>query len=124
MLIYLKKRIQSFGYAIKGIFTFFRETPNAQIHLLAIVVITILGQMLDLSRTEWCIIVACMGLVIVAEAINSAIEYMVDLASPEQHPLAAKAKDVAAAAVLLGVIFCGVVWGMIFMPRIWAWWDL
>lgn len=119
MLTYLKKRIQSFKYAINGIFTFFRHTPHAQIHLLAIGIITILGQLLDLSRMEWCLIVLCMGLVIVAEALNSAIEYAVDLASPEKHPLAAKAKDVAAAAVLLGVIFCGVVWGMIFIPKIW-----
>jgi diacylglycerol kinase len=118
MLTYLKKRIQSFGYAFKGVFIFFRETPHAKIHLLAIVVITILGQYLSLSRMEWCIIVACMALVMVAEAINSAIEYVVDLASPDQHPLAAKAKDVAAGAVLLGVIFCGVVWGMIFIPKI------
>ena len=118
MLSYLKKRILSFKYAIQGIFTFFRETPNAQVQLLAMVLITILGQYLGLNRMEWCLIVICMAIVIVTEAFNSALEYLVDLASPEYHPLAKNAKDVAAAAVLLGVMLSAVVWGMIFLPKI------
>ncbi|MEM7654510.1 MAG: diacylglycerol kinase family protein [Bacteroidota bacterium] len=118
IIAYVSRRIRSFGYAFQGIATFFRATPHAKIHLLAVGVISGLGWYLSLVTWEWCAILICMALVITAEAINSAIEYVVDLASPEQHPLAGKAKDVAAGAVLLSVIFCGIIWSLIFVPKL------
>jgi diacylglycerol kinase len=118
VLSYLLARIRSFGYAITGIFTLFRTQANAQIHLLAIVLISLLGIFLHLSVMEWCAILICMALVLMAEAINTAIEFVVDLVSPDPHPLAGKAKDVAAGAVLLSVIMCAVVWGLIFVPKL------
>jgi len=117
---FLRSRIRSFGYAFRGIATLFREQVNARIHLLAVILITALGWWLGLSVGEWCDIFICMALVIMAEAINTAIEYLVDLASPEYHVLAGKAKDVAAAAVLLSVIFCAMVWALIFVPKLYA----
>jgi diacylglycerol kinase len=118
VMAYLSARIRSFGYAFRGIAIFFRETPHAKVHLLAIGVITALGWYVSLATWEWCGIFLCMGLVVTAEAINSAIEYVVDLVSPNPHPLAGKAKDVAAGAVLLSVIFCGIVWALIFLPKL------
>lgn len=118
VMAYLSARIRSFGYAFRGIAIFFRGTPHAKVHLLAIGVITILGWFLSLASWEWCVIFLCMGVVITTEALNSAIEYVVDLASPEHHPLAGKAKDVAAGAVLLSVLFCGIVWAIIFLPKL------
>ncbi|MEZ4830171.1 MAG: diacylglycerol kinase family protein [Bacteroidia bacterium] len=117
---YLMSRIRSFGYAFKGIATLFRTQANAQIHLLAVVVISLLGWYLGINAIEWCIILICMALVLVTEGVNTAIEFLTDLVSPEPHPLAGKAKDVAAGAVLISVIFCGIVWGIIFLPRIFA----
>lgn len=116
---YLTARLRSFGYAFRGIGFFFRDTPHAQIHLLAALLITGLGAWLGLSGTEWCLIFLCMGLVMVTEALNSALEYLTDLVSPGYHPLAGKAKDLAAGAVLLGVIFAALVWGIIFLPKLW-----
>jgi diacylglycerol kinase (ATP) len=113
-------RVRSFGYAFQGIATLFREQVNARIHLLAVALITPLGLWLGLSLPEWCDIVICMGLVITAEAFNTALEYLVDLVSPDHHALAGKAKDVGAAAVLLSVIFCAVVWALIFVPKLYA----
>jgi diacylglycerol kinase len=118
MVGFLRSRVRSFGYAFQGIFTLFREQVNARIHLLAVGVITILGLWLGLSRSEWCDILLCMALVIVMEGVNTALEYLVDLVSPAQHELAGKTKDVAAGAVLLSVIFCAVVWGLIFLPKL------
>lgn len=115
-------RVRSFGYAFQGIATLFREQINARIHLLAVLLITALGLWLELSRSEWCDILLCMALVLLAEALNTALEYLVDLVSPGQHPLAGKAKDVAAGAVLLSVICCAVVWGLIFLPKLYASW--
>ncbi|MEO0898506.1 MAG: diacylglycerol kinase family protein [Bacteroidota bacterium] len=118
IVTYITKRIKSFGYAFKGIATLFKTQANAKLHLLAVVLITLLGLYLQLNISEWCHIIICMAMVIMAEAINTAIEFMIDLVSPDYHPLAGKAKDVAAAAVLLSVIFCAVVWGLIFIPKI------
>ncbi|MBX7242886.1 MAG: diacylglycerol kinase family protein [Bacteroidia bacterium] len=115
---YLIKRIRSFGYAIEGIIYMIRTQAHARIHLLAIVIITGLGYYLKLSAGEWCWIVSCMGLVLSMEAMNTAIENLTDLASPEYHELAKKAKDTAAGAVLIAVIFCGIVWAIIFLPKL------
>ena len=112
-------RVRSFGYAFKGIGILFQTQTNARIHILAVIIIAVLGLYLALDPMEWCAIVICMAMVITAEAINTAIEFVVDLVSPDPHPLAGKAKDVAAGAVLLAVIFCAVVWGIIFLPKIW-----
>ena len=115
---YLRSRVRSFRFAFQGIFLLFTTQPNAQIHLVATGVIVGLGIGLRLASWEWCAIVGCIALVLMAEAMNTAIEYVVDLVSPEQHPLAGKAKDVAAGAVLLSVIICGVVWGIIYLPKL------
>ena len=118
MRTYLTSRIRSFAYAFQGIATLVRTQPNAKIHLLAAVVITIIGFGLKISPLEWCFLAVCIGMVLMAEAFNTAIEFVVDLVSPDHHPLAGKAKDVAAGAVLLSVIFCGIVWGIIHIPKI------
>ncbi len=116
---YVLKRIRSFGFAFKGIYIFFTTQAHAQIHALAVVCLGILGGWLGLSATEWCLIFLCMGLVITTEAVNTAIEYLVDLAKPEWDPLAGKIKDIAAGAVLLAVIFSAIVWAIIFLPKLW-----
>ena len=113
----MNKRIKSFLYAFRGIFDLLSgRHPNALIHLLAIIVVTIAGFYFGLERSGWVAVVLCFGLVLALEAVNSAIEYVVDLASPERHPLAGKAKDMAAGAVLIGAIAAVVVAGIIFWP--------
>ncbi len=117
---YLIARIKSFGYAGKGILVLFRTQANAQIHLLAIVLISALGVYLKLAALEWCVIAICIAIVLLAEALNTALEFLVDLVSPEYNPLAGKVKDVAAGGVLLSVIGCGVAWGIIYIPKLLA----
>ena len=121
---YFHKRIKSFEYAFKGIRELFVSQPNAQIHLVAMGVIIAIGGSLGISSLEWCLILICMALVLVAEGLNTALEFLTDLASPDFHPLAGKAKDVAAGSVLLAVILCGIVWGIIFIPKIIAFFGL
>lgn len=93
------------GFACRGIVIAAREQQNLRIHLVAIALVTFIGIKLGLSAIEWSIIILSIGLVVVAELINTAIEYMVDLASPQFHRLAKNTKDVAAAAVLMAAIF-------------------
>lgn len=114
----LKKRLESFKYAFKGIALLFQNEPNARIHLIASILVIIAGFYFHVSTTEWCLLILCIGLVLSAEAVNTAIENLTDLVSPDFHPLAGKAKDVAAAAVLLIAMSTVVVGVLIFLPKI------
>ncbi|MCB9314940.1 MAG: diacylglycerol kinase family protein [Lewinellaceae bacterium] len=116
----LQRRIDSFRYALRGVVDLVRSQVNAQIHLAISVGVLLAGFWLDLSRMEWVAIVLCMALVLALEAVNTALEYLTDLVSPGQHPLAGKAKDVAAAAVLLAAIGAAVVGLIIFLPKLYA----
>ncbi len=111
-------KIKSFYYAFKGIRDLFSgRHPNAMVHLLAVITVSTVGFWVGLSAVEWCIIVLCFVLVIALEAVNSAIEYVVDLVSPDYHPLAGKAKDIAAAAVLLAATGSVIVAVLILIPK-------
>ncbi|MEZ4685772.1 MAG: diacylglycerol kinase family protein [Bacteroidia bacterium] len=114
----IKKELASFRNAIRGIILLFREELHARIHALAVLCITGMGLWLDLQAWEWCAILICMGVIFGLEAVNTAIERLSDRISTEQHPLAGKAKDVAAGAVLIALLFFAVVWGIIFLPKL------
>ncbi len=118
---YIKKRIQSFTYAFKGLFDFFSgRHPHAIIHLTAVLLVTLAGFYFNITRVEWMLVLLCFALVLSLEAINSSLEYLVDLASPDYHPLAAKAKDIAAAAVLIAAFITVLIAALIFIPKIWS----
>jgi len=114
----MKKFLQSFGYAIAGLFLVLKEQQNMRVHLLAIVVVTIAGAFLGLSAIEWSIIALTIGLVVVTEMMNTAIEVLVDLVSPEYNEKAGKIKDIAAGGVLLSAIIATVVAVYIFGNKI------
>lgn len=105
----LKRELKSFGYAIKGIASAFRTEKHLQFHLLAAVAVTVLGFWVKLNATEWCIIMICIAMVLVAELFNTAIEKLVDLVSPEYDRIAGLVKDVAAGAVLIASIASAVI---------------
>lgn len=108
-------RLASFGHALRGLRVFVSQ-PNARIHCVAAVVVVALGWWLQVSAMQWVALVLAIALVMGAEALNTAIEYVVDLASPEWHTLARDAKDVAAAAVLVCSIGAAVVGVLVFWP--------
>lgn len=115
-------RIRSFRCAIKGILVMISSQHNAWIHAAATVVVAFLGLYFQLARSEWCWIILATISVWTAEALNTAFEFLSDVASPEFHPLAEKAKDVAAGAVLIaaiGSVFIGLI---IFGPHVLALW--
>jgi diacylglycerol kinase (ATP) len=78
-----------------------RSQQNAWIHLIATVAVAVVGIQLRLTASEWCWVILAVISVWTAEALNTAFEFLTDVASPSFHPLAAKAKDVAAGAVLI-----------------------
>ncbi len=116
----LKKRVKSFGYAIAGIKHVFRTQANMKIHVAVAVAVLICGFVFSISITEWLVCLLCFGLVMTAEIANTAIEHVVDLASPSLHPLAKHAKDAAAGAVLVASIFSAIAGLLIFVPKGWA----
>lgn len=95
-----------------------RSQQNAWIHAFATVTVIIFGIHFGLTKAEWCWIVLAAISVWTAEALNTAFEYLTDVASPEFHPLAAKAKDVAAGAVLITAIGAVLIGGLIFSSRL------
>jgi diacylglycerol kinase (ATP) len=117
---YIHKRYNSFRYAIKGIGAAFRSEQNMQLHVLAAVLVVLAGLFFDISRSEWGLIALAIGLVSSAEIMNTAVETVVNLVSPEQHPLAGKAKDLAAGAVLVAAITALLIGLLVFGPKIWA----
>ena len=110
------KLLKSFGYAFYGIWTSMKE-QNMRIHAASALIVAITGLLTGLTTQEWLIIILTIALVIGSEMINTAIESVVDLASPEIHPLAKQAKDVAAGAVLVFAIASVIIGLLIFLPK-------
>ena len=120
---WLKKRVYSFKYAFEGIYDLFAHHPNAQVHLFALILVVVVGVILSISLIEWCLVTVCIGMVVAAEAFNTAIEYTVDWISLEQHPIAKKIKDMAAAGVLLTSFVAVTVGLLIFLPKLFLFFD-
>jgi diacylglycerol kinase len=105
-------------HAARGVVTLLSTQINARIHTVAALVVIALGCWLDVSWNEWGLLILAIGLVLCAEALNTAIELVVDLASPNWHELARDAKDVAAGAVLLSSVAAFAVGLTVFLPRL------
>ena len=114
----LAGRVASFGFALRGLRILVATQANARIHAVATVLTVGAGFWFALTRMEWCAVIAAIGLVWTAEGLNTALEFLTDLVSPEQHPLAGKAKDVAAGAVLAASITAVVIGAIIFGPKL------
>lgn len=106
----------SFKYAIRGVWTMLKSQPNARIHLLATLIVLGISLYLRLKLAEWCWIILAISIVWIAEAFNTALEFLTDMASPEFHPLAEKAKDVAAGAVLISALAALAIGVIVFYP--------
>jgi diacylglycerol kinase len=115
---FISSRLQSFGYAFKGLESMLRSEKNARIHLIAAIAVVILGFIYKLRPGEWIAITIVIGLVFAAELFNTAIEGIVDKISPEHDPDMGKVKDLAAAAVLVTAISALITGLIIFIPKI------
>ena len=98
---FLLGRLRSIGCALKGIGILIRTQPNAQLHTVATLGIVVIGFLLHFRRWEWVAILLCIGLVWAAEALNTALEFLANEVDSNHRPGIGKAKDVAAAGVLI-----------------------
>jgi diacylglycerol kinase (ATP) len=115
----LRSRVQSFRYAFAGWAYVLRTQHNAWIHALITIGVVLLGVFLEISRQEWAILFLAIMVVWMAEFMNTAVEAVVDMVSPEFHPLAKVAKDVAAATVLVGALGAVLIGLFILGPPLW-----
>ncbi len=100
----VSSRVESFKHAIRGIGLMLRSQHNAWLHAMATVGVVVFGLLFGVTRSQWCWLVLAIVVVWTAEALNTALEFLADFASPEFHPLVKKAKDVAAGAVLISAL--------------------
>ena len=114
----LKRLIFGFGYAGRGIFSAFKSEQNFTIEIVFAIMAIIMGFVLKISMVEFAIIVLTIAVVLSFELVNTAIEYTVDMAMPEIHPLAKVAKDVSAGAVLVSAITSIIIGLIIFLPKL------
>ena len=110
--------IRSFRYAIRGVGMMLALQANARIHAAVTILVIGLGFLCELRSGEWCAVIAAIGLVWTAEGLNTAIEALTDLVSPGEHPLAGRAKDIAAGAVLCAAITAAVIGLIVFLPHL------
>ncbi len=116
-MIKINKCLKSFSFAVKGIYILFKNENNARVHLLTSVLVVFAGIFLHIEKGEWLWISLAITLVWVTEAINTAIEKIIDLYSPEFNPKAGVIKDLAAGSVLMTSIFAIVVASIIFITK-------
>ncbi|MBX4149989.1 diacylglycerol kinase [Paenibacillus sp. LC231] len=112
---------RAFGCAIRGILTAVQTERNMKIHIAAALIVFIAAALLQLDRMSWLFLVLAIALVFIAELVNTAVEAIIDLISPEEHVLARVAKDTAAGAALVAAVFAVVIGILVFYEPVWEW---
>jgi diacylglycerol kinase (ATP) len=118
MMKFFNSRVKSLGYALKGLKEFFSTQVNSWIEIAASLVVIFAGFYFNITTSEWLAIVLCVGLVFVAEIINTSIEYLCNYVSTELNPIIGKVKDLAAGAVLFASIISFIITLIIFWKYI------
>ncbi len=114
----LKKQLRSFRYAFQGLRTTFLKEQNLSFHYIAALVVIILGFVCHLKGWEWAAVLVAIGLVISLELVNTAIEQIVDMVSPERRKEAGRIKDIAAGAVLFSALCAAGIGLVVFLPHL------
>jgi diacylglycerol kinase (ATP) len=115
-----RARFKSIACAARGIALILREQANARIHLFATVAVIAMGFVLRVTRGEWVLLTVAIGIVWIAEAANTAIEFLADRITREHDESIRRAKDIAAGAVLLAAITAAIIGLLVLGPRLWA----
>ncbi len=114
----ISSRKKSFSFAYKGLKLFFKTQHNSWIHLAAAFLVIGSGLFFSLNAVEWCLISLAIGLVLVAEILNTSIEFLTDLVSPDYNEKAGQVKDIAAGAVLVATVISIAIALFIFLPKV------
>ncbi|MDF1740245.1 MAG: diacylglycerol kinase family protein [Verrucomicrobiales bacterium] len=112
--------LQTFRDAWRGIVSVAKSEFNFRVHLACLVPVIVFGCFFEVSAVEWIALTLCVGFVLFAEILNSALEYLADTVHPEVDPGIGKAKDASAGAVLVASLAAATVAAIIFIPKIWS----
>lgn len=114
----MNKFIRGFGYAFKGLWYTAKTQLNFRVHLVCTVIALMLGYGLNISASEWLWIIICIGLVLLTELLNTALELLCDVISPEYNEKIGHVKDISAGAVLVTAVTALVIGAVIFLPKL------
>lgn len=117
----LRKRLRSFSYAFHGICLLITQEANAWIHCFAAVCVVVAGFFFGISVSEWIAVIFAIGMVLAAEAVNSAVEALADRVTQEYDEAIKRTKDLASGAVLILAIAAAIIGCIIFIPKIVLW---
>ncbi|MBN1153627.1 diacylglycerol kinase family protein [candidate division KSB1 bacterium] len=120
---FIKRRLDSFRYAFNGIVHLFQTQHNAWIHASMTLIVILVGIFFNINMVEWLFITCAILIVWVAEGFNSALEYLADLVTHDQHPLIEKAKDIGAGSVLIAAFGSALIGIIIFLPYVIRFFD-
>lgn len=120
MTEFIRSRLRSFRYAFSGWWHVIRSQRNAWIHAVVSIAVVLVSFWLQLEPRDWAVIILAIALVWTAEFINTALEAIVDLASPQRNHLAKIGKDVGAAAVLIAALASALIGLLILGPPLWG----
>lgn len=118
ILTIMKKFFKGFGFAFNGLKYTFKTQLNFRVHCLLAILVSLFGFYLKINTSEWLWIIITMAVVLMAELANTAIEFIVDIVSPEYNIKAGLAKDIAAALVLIAALMAFTIGILIFLPKI------
>lgn len=113
----LRDRLLSFKYAFQGLSQVFSNEVNFKIHMAVAILVVGLGVLLGINKTEWLVIIFCIGWVAALEIMNTAVERLVDLVSPQYSDKAKQIKNMTAAGVLVASIVAALAGVMVFLPH-------
>ena len=114
----LKSRFGSFKFAFHGVWMLLKNEHNSRIHFLAAIAAIATGIVLKINLFEWSLLIIVIGIVLLTELLNTSLERLADVVDSEWNERIMKAKDYAAAAVLISAIIAVAVGGLIFIPKI------
>lgn len=115
---FFQKVWASFPHAFRGLWTAIQIETNMRVHLGAASCVVLSGLFFSYTGLEWALLVLAIGAVLAAEIFNTAVERVVDLVSPDYHPLAKQAKDLAAAGVLLAAVMAAFIGLLVIGPHL------
>lgn len=116
MTAFIQTRVKSFANALSGILYFFKTQVHARIHLMATIIVIVLGFYFGVTRLEWCILMICISGVIALEAVNTAFEKLADKVSGSYDIDLGRIKDIAAGAVLVVSVAAAIIGLLVFIP--------
>ncbi len=114
---FVRGRLHSFRYAFRGLLLLIRTEKNFQVHILALLVISVAGFVFEISKIEWCLQLLVAALVIVTEIANTALEKLCDYVQPDKDKRIGIIKDIAAAGVLWAALTALFIAGLIYIPK-------